>query len=54
MPSEIHKAFKEGIAINGALTISKPLKVDELERMIKLLIAMNEIPALRRDRSLKK
>ncbi len=42
VPSEIYGNVNDHLIEYGALTISKPLKVDELERMIKLLIAMND------------
>jgi response regulator NasT len=42
VPSEIYGNVNDHLIEYGALTISKPLKVEELERMIKLLIAMND------------
>ena len=42
VPTELFSNANDHLIDYGVLTISKPLKLSEMERMIKLLIAMND------------
>lgn len=42
VPTELYSNANDHLIEYGVLTISKPLKLSEMERMVKLLIAMND------------
>ena len=42
VPAEVYGSVSDHLIDYGVLTLSKPLKTSELERMIKLLIALND------------
>ena len=42
VPTELYSNANDHLIDYGVLTISKPLKLSEMERMVKLLIAMND------------
>lgn len=42
VPAEVYSNVNDHLIEYGVLTVAKPLKVSELERMVKLLIALND------------